>query len=105
MTNLSDLADTTDGALIAVRGSIESIQLKRNKLGEIWATFVLRTKAFEITCLAFARTYLRVSEFLGVQGPLLEITGIHAHRETGHQLMVHTVRIVDESPSASAVRP
>lgn len=89
---LDQLARAGD-ARILIRGSIVSLQLKRNKLGDLWASFVLGTSEFDMICLVFARTYQAHTDVLGTKGLRVEVQGRAHQRDDGeYRLMVGSIR-------------
>lgn len=89
--------DEADKAPIIIRGSIDSAQIKRNKLGNLWAIYVLGTNKFDIVCMVFPRTYEKVSGLLQTKGLRVETTGIAYRRGDDITLVVSSIRTVDDA--------
>lgn len=59
-------------AVVTVRANLRALQLKRNKLGELWASMVLEQSGSTTTVLVFARTYAAIPAGLLQSGMLLQ---------------------------------
>lgn len=60
LTPLESLEEQPTDAAVTIRATLAGLQLKRNKLGELWATMRLTQDETLVTVLVFARAFAAI---------------------------------------------